>query len=67
MESNGRVWVTDFGLARCQTDAPLTRLDTGDSGVLAVEPFDYWPDGMGSASRAIGYLKGIVEGLDCDD
>jgi len=34
-------------------------------GVVAVEPFDYVPDGAGCAARAIGYLKGIVEGLDC--
>jgi D-psicose/D-tagatose/L-ribulose 3-epimerase len=32
-------------------------------GVVAVEPFDYVPDGPGCAARAIGYLKGIVEGL----
>ena len=33
-------------------------------GIVAVEPFDYVPDGPGCAARAIGYLKGIVEGLD---
>jgi len=32
-------------------------------GVVAVEPFDYVPDGMGSAARAIGYLRGLLEGL----
>jgi D-psicose/D-tagatose/L-ribulose 3-epimerase len=32
-------------------------------GVVAVEPFDYVPDGPGCAARAIGYLEGIVEGL----
>jgi D-psicose/D-tagatose/L-ribulose 3-epimerase len=32
-------------------------------GVVAVEPFDYVPDGPGCAARAIGYLQGIVEGL----
>jgi sugar phosphate isomerase/epimerase len=32
-------------------------------GIVAVEPFDYVPDGMGSAARAIGYLKGLLEGL----
>lgn len=32
-------------------------------GIVAVEPFDYVPDGPGCAARAIGYLKGIVEGL----
>ncbi len=33
-------------------------------GVVAVEPFDYVPDGPGCAARAIGYLEGIVQGLD---
>jgi D-psicose/D-tagatose/L-ribulose 3-epimerase len=33
-------------------------------GIVAIEPFDYVPDGPGCAARAIGYLKGIVEGLD---
>ena len=32
-------------------------------GIVAVEPFDYVPDGIGSAARAIGYLKGVIEGL----
>ena len=32
-------------------------------GVVAVEPFDYVPDGPGCAARAIGYLRGIIEGL----
>lgn len=32
-------------------------------GIVAVEPFDYVPDGTGAAARAIGYLKGLVEGL----
>ena len=34
------------------------------NGVIAVEPFDYRPDGPGCAARAIGYLRGILEGLD---
>jgi D-psicose/D-tagatose/L-ribulose 3-epimerase len=33
------------------------------NGVVAVEPFDYVPDGPGCAARAIGYLKGIAESL----
>jgi D-psicose/D-tagatose/L-ribulose 3-epimerase len=33
------------------------------NGIVAVEPFDYVPDGMACAARAIGYLKGLVEGL----
>jgi D-psicose/D-tagatose/L-ribulose 3-epimerase len=32
-------------------------------GIVAVEPFDYVPDGPAAAARAIGYLKGLVEGL----
>jgi sugar phosphate isomerase/epimerase len=30
-------------------------------GIVAVEPFDYVPDGIGSAARAIGYLRGLEE------
>jgi D-psicose/D-tagatose/L-ribulose 3-epimerase len=33
-------------------------------GNVAVEPFDYVPDGPGCAARAIGYLQGILQGLD---
>jgi D-psicose/D-tagatose/L-ribulose 3-epimerase len=37
---------------------------SGDyAGTVAVEPFDYVPDGPTCAARAIGYLRGIVEGL----
>jgi sugar phosphate isomerase/epimerase len=32
-------------------------------GIVAVEPFDYVPDGPGCAARAIGYLRGIMQGL----
>lgn len=32
-------------------------------GIVAVEPFDYVPDGIGAAARAIGYLRGVLEGL----
>ena len=35
----------------------------GYSGDIAVEPFDYMPDGPGSAARAVGYLRGVLEGL----
>jgi hypothetical protein len=28
-----------------------------------VEPFDYVPDGPGAAARAIGYLRGVEEGM----
>jgi D-psicose/D-tagatose/L-ribulose 3-epimerase len=34
------------------------------SGWLAMEPFDYVPDGPGAAARAIGYIKGILEALE---
>jgi D-psicose/D-tagatose/L-ribulose 3-epimerase len=36
----------------------------GYGGDLAVEPFDYVPDGPGAAARAIGYVKGILEALE---
>jgi D-psicose/D-tagatose/L-ribulose 3-epimerase len=32
-------------------------------GIVAVEPFDYVPDGPGCAARAMGYLQGVLEGL----
>lgn len=35
----------------------------GYQGDLAVEPFDYVPDGPGAAARAIGYIRGILEAL----
>ena len=31
---------------------------------VAVEPFDYVPDGPGCAARSIGYLRGVLECLD---
>ena len=31
-------------------------------GVVAVEPFDYIPDGPTTAARAIGYLQGCLQG-----
>jgi D-psicose/D-tagatose/L-ribulose 3-epimerase len=36
-------------------------------GIVAVEPFEYVPDGLGCAARSIGYLKGIREGLGGND
>jgi sugar phosphate isomerase/epimerase len=33
-------------------------------GDVAVEPFDYVPDGPGAAARAIGYVRGMLEALD---
>lgn len=35
----------------------------GYDRVVAVEPFDYRPDGATSAARAIGYIRGILEAL----
>jgi sugar phosphate isomerase/epimerase len=31
---------------------------------IAVEPFDYVPDGPGCAARAIGFLRGVLECID---
>ncbi len=36
----------------------------GYAGDLAVEPFDYVPDGPGAGARAIGYIRGILEALE---
>ena len=35
----------------------------GYDGVVAVEPFDYFPDGRATAARSIGYVRGVVEAL----
>ncbi len=35
--------------------------DTRYVGDVAIEPFDYVPDGPGAAARAIGYVRGILE------
>jgi len=35
----------------------------GYDGTLAVEPFDYVPDGAGSAAWSIAYLRGVRDGL----
>ncbi len=47
--------------------AVLARMEAAGHfpGIVAVEPFDYVPDGPGCAARAIGYLRGIVQGLRC--
>lgn len=39
--------------------AALKRLDY--RGWIAVEPFDYVPDGAACAARGIGYLQGLIE------
>jgi D-psicose/D-tagatose/L-ribulose 3-epimerase len=36
----------------------------GYAGDIAVEPFDYVPDGPAAAARAIGYVRGILEALE---
>ena len=48
-----------------QRFAPLLRalVRHGYQGDIAVEPFDYVPDGPAAAARAIGYIKGILEAL----
>jgi D-psicose/D-tagatose/L-ribulose 3-epimerase len=35
----------------------------GYDGTIAVEPFDYSPDGQGAAAFAVGYLRGLLEAL----
>ena len=30
-------------------------------GAIAIEPFDYQPDGPACAAYSIGYLKGLLE------
>jgi sugar phosphate isomerase/epimerase len=48
-----------------QKFAPLiaSLLRHGYQGDIAVEPFDYVPDGPGAAARAIGYVRGLLEAL----
>lgn len=36
----------------------------GYAGDIAVEPFDYVPDGPAAAARAIGYIRGILEAFE---
>jgi D-psicose/D-tagatose/L-ribulose 3-epimerase len=31
------------------------------AGTIAVEPFDYSPDGPGVAAFSVGYLRGLLE------
>jgi D-psicose/D-tagatose/L-ribulose 3-epimerase len=35
----------------------------GYDGTVAVEPFDYWPDGPGAAAFSAGYFRGLREAL----
>ena len=48
-----------------QRFAPLLRalVKHKYAGDIAVEPFDYVPDGPAAAARAIGYIRGILEAL----
>ena len=39
------------------------RLQGHYQGIVAVEPFDYVPDGAGSAAYALGYLRGVLQAL----
>lgn len=34
---------------------------TGYDGTIAMEPFDYVPDGAAAAARAVGYVQGLLE------
>jgi D-psicose/D-tagatose/L-ribulose 3-epimerase len=45
---------------------PILRalLRNGYDGVVAVEPFDYIPDGPTTAARSIGYLQGCLDLVD---
>ena len=36
----------------------------GYDGWIAMEPFDYQPDGAGCAAHSIGYVRGLLESLD---
>lgn len=38
-------------------------LDEGYAGTVAVEPFDYRPDGPGAAAWSAGYVTGLLEAL----
>ncbi|MGQ3004290.1 MAG: sugar phosphate isomerase/epimerase family protein, partial [Hydrogenophaga sp.] len=44
-------------------DILRTLCQHGYAGWVAVEPFDYQPDGPMAAARAIGYLRGLLEAL----
>ena len=49
------------GIGRAPTLGALQR--HGNDGTVAVEAFEYVPDGPRGAARAIGYLCGIEEAL----
>jgi sugar phosphate isomerase/epimerase len=37
--------------------------ETGYGGWVAMEPFDYVPDGPTCAARAVGYVQGLLEAM----
>lgn len=37
----------------------------GYRGAIGIEPFEYEPDGMACAARAIGYVRGLMEARGC--
>lgn len=37
---------------------------SGYDGVVSVEPFKYIPDGPACAARAVGYVRGVLQGLE---
>lgn len=45
--------------------APVVRAlgETGYKGWIAMEPFQYKPDGAACAARAIGYVQGLMEAI----
>lgn len=45
------------------TEAFATLKRLGYPGDVAIEPFDYIPDGPATAARTIGYIRGILEAL----
>ncbi len=38
----------------------------GYDGFVAMEPFDYYPDGPASAAHAAGYVRGLLEATEAD-
>jgi sugar phosphate isomerase/epimerase len=45
--------------------APIVKalLAGGYDGDIAIEPFEYVPDGEACAARAAGYVRGLIEAL----
>jgi sugar phosphate isomerase/epimerase len=52
------------GQGDMQFGAILEALRTNNyTGELAIEPFEYLPDGPTCAAQSIGYLKGLFENM----